>query len=336
MKRLSMQEAQAKLGLILADSNMQELYRRAYRLANQGSNVLLLGDSGTGKDMLARFIHSVSKRSHQPFVQINCSSIPDALFESEVFGHVPGAFSEASPRGKRGLAEAANYGVLFLDEIGELNMANQVKLLHFLQSGEIRPLGSEKVIKLDVTIIAATNRNLRHQIRQKQFRQDLYYRICVVTLEIPPLHKRPHDIMMIAQNIMGQYAAEYAIHKTLTPDALRYLCSQRWSGNVRQLQNYIQRLCLLDTPLEINAQYLEHTSPVQNLFSDAQEQTHPRMVPLTQAMASFEKQYIQTALDQADSLVEAAQMLGIPLSTLNRKKKYHGLYRYPRYEGEYH
>lgn len=117
---------------------------------------------------------------------------------------------------------------------------------------------------------------------------------------------------------------------------LIYLCSQRWGGNVRQLQNYIQRLCLLDTPLEINAQYLEHTSPVQNLFSDAQEQTHPRMVPLTQAMASFEKQYIQTALDQADSLVEAAQMLGIPLSTLNRKKKYHGLYRYPRYEGEYH
>lgn len=331
MNRVTIDQALQELSIQAADGAMRELYKRAYNIASQTAHILIRGDSGAGKDVLARFIHKVGLRCNQPFVQVHCGSIPDSLFESELFGYVQGAFSGASLGGKRGYVELAHKGILYLDGVEHLSLSNQVKLLRFLQSGEIQPVGGEGTKVVDVQIISASISNLRTEIQAKQFREDVYYRICVVEFVIPPLFQRHEDIVAIANQALQTFSKEYQVLRSFTSEVVSYLCQQSWSGNVRQLIHYVQQLCLLNIPEQPDVAYLQEHVPIRTLQRRIYKEGDQPCTPLQQAVANFEKEYIQEALSQSKTLVEAAQRLDIPLSTLKRKKKQYQLYKYPRY-----
>ena len=220
--------------------SMRRLVSLAYKIAGKNINVLIEGKTGTGKDVLARFIHAASGRADQPFIPINCGALPENLLESELFGHERGAFTGASQT-RRGIFELANRGTLLLDEIGDASPLIQVKLLRVLETGEFMRVGGEKPIKTDVRIIAATNVDLEEAIREKTFREDLYYRLNVVRLEIPPLRSRADDISLLAEHFVRLLNPE--LH--FSPAALRLLQEYTWPGNIRQLANVMRRAAVM-------------------------------------------------------------------------------------------
>ena len=221
---------------------MRKLVSLAYKIANKNINVLIQGKTGTGKEVLARFIHAASNRENQPFIPVNCGALPETLLESELFGHERGAFTGASSA-RRGIFELANRGTLFLDEIGDASAQIQVKLLRVLETGEIVRVGSEATRRTDVRLIAATNVDLEQAIRAKTFREDLFYRLNVVRLEIPPLHAHREDIPQLAEHFVRQINPEL----TLAPATLRLLTDYPWPGNIRQLANAMRRAVVLCT-----------------------------------------------------------------------------------------
>ncbi|NLX60213.1 MAG: sigma-54-dependent Fis family transcriptional regulator [Phycisphaerae bacterium] len=236
--------AVAEPQLVGSSSVMQEVYKRIGRAALVDSTVLILGDTGTGKEMVARAIHDHSPRRDKPFVAVNCGALPESLVESELFGYVRGAFSGADAD-KPGRFESADGGTLMLDEIGDLPLAVQVKLLRFLDSHTIERLGSVKSKELNVRIIAATNRDLTQAIEQGQFRQDLFYRLAVIRITLPPLSQRREDILPLAQHFLGQLAAAGEAPAAVSPEASEALCRYRWPGNVRELRNAIEHAALM-------------------------------------------------------------------------------------------
>lgn len=247
---------------------MLEVYRTIGTVAGADSTVLITGESGTGKELVARAIHEASDRKDKPFVSINCSAFPETLLESELFGYMKGAFTGANFN-KRGLFESAGGGSLFLDEIGDMTPAMQVKLLRVLQERKLRPLGGTSEVPIDVRVIAATNCDLAEEIKEGRFREDLYYRIAVITIQLPPLRERAEDIALLADSFLRRYAEKAGKFITgISPEAMRCLESYSWPGNVRQLENTIERAVALETTEEIQ---LERLSEIVRTRSGPQE-----------------------------------------------------------------
>jgi DNA-binding NtrC family response regulator len=239
-------------GMIFESRKMHETMQLAMKLAKTESPVLILGETGTGKELIARFVHEHSQRIGKPYKAINCGAIPENLMESELFGHEKGAFTGATNR-KIGLFEAAQGGTLLLDEIGELPLQLQVKLLRVLQEGEIIRVGGNETITINVRIVAATNKNLEKEIEDGRFRRDLYFRLNVLAVELPPLRDRDQDILLLAEYFVHRYCEQFGIlRKRLTTDARSKLLRHTWPGNIRELENIIQKACLLSEDKQID------------------------------------------------------------------------------------
>ena len=240
--------------IVGASPSMDKLKQTIRTVASTQSTVLIYGESGTGKELVARAVHTCSPRAAEPFVSINCGAFPETLLESELFGYVKGAFTGAN-QNKRGLFEVANGGTIFLDEIGEMNLTMQVKLLRVLQERCVRPVGGSDEIAIDVRVIAATNRDLERQVAESTFREDLYYRLSVIPVTVPPLRERPEDLPLLVNHFLRKYLS--AARKNIvrvTPESLSALANYDWPGNVRQLENTIERAVALETGDELHVE----------------------------------------------------------------------------------
>lgn len=321
--------------LIGRSTEMDRLYRILSKVALSSHPVLILGDSGTGKELVARSIHSNGPCTGKPFLPVDCGSLIPSLIESELFGFVKSAFAGAS-RSKHGLLASAEGGTVFLDEIGELPLDLQAKLLRALQEKQIRPLGGTQGMPITVRILAATNRDLTTMVEQGRFRKDLYYRLNVVNLRIPPLRERKQDIPLLTAHFLDRLARQNSCRYTLSDDALRTMMEYDWPGNVRELENSIERACTLssgpvlhmgDLPTQLQDFRLQARrvlATVTELPAPAEKKNVPRaeVTPL----AELEKQAILTTIRQlnGDKLL-AAKMLGIGKTTLYRKLKEYGI-----------
>jgi len=302
---------------VVTASPMMETLLAEARLAAQSDAALLIqGESGTGKEVLARAIHRASPRHNKPFVAINCGAIPAELLESELFGHVKGAFTGAG-RDHLGLFQSAEGGTVFLDEIGDMPAALQVKLLRVLQECEVRPVGSIETRAVNVRILSATHRNLEEAIVNDAFREDLYYRLNVVNLTLPPLRERREDIPLLAQHFLGELTAKYQrrIHG-FAPDALDMLAAADWPGNIRQLLNVLEQCCALCTTATIPA----------TLISRALRDKPAEIQPLAEARNAFERDYLITLLKLTHGQVsEVARLAGRNRTEVYRLLQRHGL-----------
>ncbi len=302
------------VGIVGKSKKMQDVFATIERVAQTSANVLITGESGTGKEMVARALHEAGTRANKPFVAINCAAIPELLLESELFGHEKGAFTGALHQ-KIGLLESANGGTVFLDEIGDMNADLQAKLLRVIQERKVRPVGNNKLHDIDVRIIAATHKNLKNEIENGKFREDLFYRLSVIPLHLPPLRERDDDILVLADFFMKKYSAMHNIFKSgFSVDAIQSLYEHPWRGNVRELENALERAVILgkghciekcDLPaLEENAFGGFFASIKNNLPS----------------LAEVEKEYINFVIARSGGSKEkAAKILGINRRTLYRK-----------------
>jgi transcriptional regulator with GAF, ATPase, and Fis domain len=245
-------------GMIGQSEAIRKTYHLAKLVARRDTTVLVTGETGTGKELVGQGIHMLSPRAKQPFVAVNCAAIPEALLEAEMFGHVRGAFTGAV-QSRLGRIHVAQGGTLFLDEVGELPLSMQAKLLRFLQNGEVQRLGSSDVYQVDVRVICATNVSLLEQVRAKQFRPDLYYRLAVFPIDLPPLRERRGDVALLAEHFLGGFCKEAGVEmKRLTPAAFGVLEQKRWNGNVRELQHVLERAFILSgNANEICAQHVQ-------------------------------------------------------------------------------
>ncbi|HEX2055556.1 MAG TPA: sigma-54 dependent transcriptional regulator [Nitrospiraceae bacterium] len=303
--------------VIARSSAMQRLFQKIAQVADSDATILLCGETGTGKEVLARVIHTNSRRAKNPFVALNCAAIPEALFESELFGHVRGAFTSALAT-KRGFFQSANGGTLFLDEIGEMPLSMQVKLLRAVQEREIREVGADYVTKVDVRIIAATNKDLAESVKAGTFRHDLYYRISVVPLTIPPLRERKDDIPLLAQHFLKQSAKRANKDvRGFTAAAMHRLMVYPWPGNVRELENAIEKAVVMSRQDMISPDLL----PSVNVASDI------AMKPLTEAKEEFERAYLRNVLQMTGgNISRAAQFAGRYRADFYKMLKKYGLH----------
>ncbi len=302
-------------GMETASSTMAELLSTAVKAAESEAAILITGESGTGKELLARLIHQRSSRKDKVMVSVNCVALPPDLIESELFGHIKGAFTGATGH-RKGRFQAADHGTLFLDEIGEMRFDLQAKLLRVLQEGEVEPVGSDRAETVDVRLIAATNKNLQEEIEQGRFREDLYYRLCVIPLYLPPLRERKEDIEALANHFMKKIGMGGDV--SLTPEAVELLKRYHWPGNIRELQNVIERSMILRSSNEIRAKDLkltDHANASRSRFllpSDGLD------------LIEVEKDLIRQALVKAgNNQSKAARLLSIPRHVL--------LYRLEKY-----
>lgn len=310
--------------LVVRSPRMLSVVDSAVRVARYDTTVLLTGESGTGKGVLARLIHRMSPRKDGPFLKINCGGIPPTLLESELFGYEPGSFTGASPKGKPGLLEAAHGGTVFLDEVVELPPELQVKLLHVLEDRTVTRVGGTREIEIDVRLIAAANRDLEEAVRKGEFREDLYYRLNVVPLHIPPLRDRREDIAPLLQHFLSKFCERYQKKVRLAPAAADRLFTYDYPGNVRELENLVERLVVMATSEEIRLEDLP--IPPQGRF--ALKETRREGWDhrgLRQVLEDTERRLLETALEECRSTREMARRLGVDQSTVVRKLKKHGL-----------
>jgi two-component system response regulator HydG len=303
-----------------------EVLELAETVAPTDSTILLSGESGTGKEVIARYVHELSGRAEKPFFSVNCGALPENLLESELFGHVKGSFTGAV-KDKEGLLVAAKGGTFFLDEIGEMTPATQVKLLRALQEREVIPVGATEAVTVDVRVIAASNRDLEEEIRRGSFRSDLYYRLNVIALHLPPLRERKEDIPLFAHHFLEKMSGREKITHdesetpTLSEEAMQALMVYDWPGNVRELENALERAAVVAASSEIRAEHLPHRvleAPSPQLVSD-------RPLP-NPAMEVIERAYIEWVLQAEEgNKSRAAEVLGIDPSTLYRKLHRYGL-----------
>jgi two-component system response regulator AtoC len=301
-----------------SDAKMLEILEVVKKIAGYSTSVLITGESGTGKELVARAIHSSGSRSGRPFVVVNCGAIPAPLLESELFGHVKGAFTDAH-RNKTGLFQEADGGTIFLDEIGELPLELQVKLLRVLQEGELRRVGDTRPVKVDVRVVAATLRDLKEEIRKGSFRDDLYYRLNVIEVKLPPLRARSGDIPGLAARFIEKYGRRFGKPvKALSDEALAALLSYGWPGNIRELENVIERAMILEETGTIGKLSLPmaHSTAVRS-FHD---------LSIKRAEEELEKELISRALERTgNNRTKAAQILEISHRALLYKIKSYGL-----------
>lgn len=292
-----------------------ELLKLVEKVAKTDSTILITGESGTGKELIAKEIHRKSPRVAHPFITINCGAMPETLLESELFGHKRGAYTGAV-KDKEGLFQVAQKGTFFLDEVGETSLATQVKLLRVLQEREIIPLGDTRTLKVDVRVIAATNDNLEEKINEGGFREDLYYRLNVILLRVPPLRERREDIPLLVDHFIQKACSRLNVPpKKISPELVEVLMEHEWPGNVRELENAIERACVLVEGEEIQRK------------SDLPEKLlQKEPFPPAHSLRDQERQAILSALQENNgSIIHAAETLGIHASTLYRKMKRYGI-----------
>lgn len=311
--------ASGDTGEVIAQSRrMQELMQLAAVLAKVDSTVLLLGESGAGKGVLARTIHRHSPRSAGPLISINCAALPESLLEAELFGYAGGAFTGASAQGKPGLFEVADGGTLFLDEVSEMAPSVQAKLLQVLQDREVRRVGATQSRRVNVRIIAATNRDLDEQVRNGQFREDLFYRLSVVPVVIPPLRERPEDVLGLLHHFLERFNKRYGLSRHLTNEAVTQLVEYRWPGNVRELENLVERLVVTAPGAEIRAEDLPPM--LQGARRDARVVVMGLM-PIEAACREVERQLYQEAARRLGSTRKVAKALDVSQPTAARRMK---------------
>ena len=320
-------KAKFSAGAILGDEpaieEVREFVRRVAGIPN--STVLLLGESGTGKNLVARTLHYTSAQAKARFVEINCSALPAHLLEAELFGYQRGAFTDAR-ESKRGLIEIANGGTLFLDEIGELSPELQAKLLNVLESRRFRRVGGTEEIEVNLRLIAATNRDLEEHVRAGRFRQDLYYRICVVTCTLPPLREVPSAIPVLADHFRELFNRQFKKNvKSIDPDVLTRLTTWHWPGNVRELRNVIERALIFADGEVLQA---DHLPPLTSVEAPASNGHSPNgyAIPRGLSLSDVEKEYIRHTLEHLDGDIQrTAESLGISRKSLWERRKRHGL-----------
>jgi transcriptional regulator with PAS, ATPase and Fis domain len=320
LAELSMLELKAQD--ILAESKLiKQVLSTALKLARlEASNILIMGESGTGKGLLAKFIHNQSKRKGKPFIQINCAALPEGLLEAELFGYEKGAFTGAREHGKIGLFELSQDGTLFLDEIGDLPLMVQAKLLKYLDDNEIMRLGGVKPIKVDCTIIAATNRDLESLTKTRAFREDLFYRLNTFPLRIPPLRARREDILLLAQHYLSKYNQTYGMEKWISPAAFAALHSYPFPGNVRELKNIIKNAVVMSEEEGVDEFILKSLAREPGPAAGKGAKSG-----LRHEKTAAEKEALQAALARCRSTREMAKYLQVSQPTIVRKLKKYAL-----------
>jgi two-component system response regulator PilR (NtrC family) len=312
---------------------MREIFELIQTIAPQSSRVLITGESGTGKELVARAIHENSARAKKPFITINCGAFPETLLESELFGYMKGAFTGAAEN-RRGLFQAANGGTLFMDEIGNMSLTMQVKLYRVLQEGKVRPLGSTSEDDVDVRVIAATNKDFEKEIAEGRFREDLYYRLSVIPIHLPPLRERREDIPLLARSFLERYRKSMSkAVEAIEPKAMERLETYDWPGNVRELENTIERAVALETgrwitmeglPERIARYYQEHRPDLKPASRDL-------LVPeggldLEQKIGEIERAYLLAALECTGGVrVRASELLKMSYRSFRHYAKKHGV-----------
>lgn len=297
------------------------------RVANTNTTVLITGESGTGKELIARTLHNLSARTTRPFVPVNCAAIPGELLESELFGHARGAFTGALAA-RAGLFQVANQGTILLDEVGEMSAPLQAKLLRVLQNGEMRAIGEDSPRRIDVRILAATNKDLREEVRKGSFREDLFYRLQVIPVHLPPLRARRSDIPGLVHHFLRQSNRKYGLSVGLSSDAMVYLWEYDWPGNVRELENLIERLVVLDVNGEIRPEDLSPYTRALPSEPPQEGNNRGRWLDLKAAVEQFEHRLIDRALARSNgNRTVAAHMLGLKRTTLVAKLRQRNLKR---------
>ncbi len=305
---------------IMKSQIMQDIMDLIFRIADVDSTVLILGETGVGKEVIARTIHNLSSRKDKPFIAINCGSIPESLIESELFGYERGAFTGGNREGKLGLIAAANNGTLFLDEIGELPLHMQAKLLRVLQEKQLRPIGAVKEIKINVRFIAATNRNLEEMVKQGLFREDLFYRLNVISIVVPSLKERPEDIPYLMEYFLSLYNQKYGRKVQFHPDVMPYFLTYPWPGNIRELQNIVERLVVTCSEPLIRPERL----PDKLRHYDGPEEGAANK-SLKELVEEFERNIIHNAMQRYKTMKEVSEHLKVDVSTISRKARKYGI-----------
>jgi two-component system response regulator PilR (NtrC family) len=306
--------------IIGTSQSMEKLFSVVSKTSESNASVLVIGESGTGKELVAKAIHSLSPRKDNHFVAVNCAAIPDGLLESELFGHMKGAFTGAASN-KQGLFELANEGTLFLDEIGEMPISLQAKLLRVIEGGTFRRVGGVSDLTVDVRIISATNRNLQDLIEQGDFREDLYFRLNVLSVKIPPLRERRDDIPLLMEHFLKKFTGD---KKHFSKEATKYLVNYQWKGNVRQLENIIERMVLLCDDEVIDIDHLPEE--ISSVSKTEKAVVPPGGIDMEKLMEDTEKAYLLNALEKTNGVkTEAAKLLNLTFRSFRHKLKKYGI-----------
>jgi len=311
-----------KMKIIAESPQMKKILQTIDYIKDVDSSVLITGESGTGKEVIFQYICQTSRRWDKPIVKINCGAIPENLFESELFGYEDGAFTGARKKGKAGLFEMADHGTLFLDEVGEMNLEMQVKLLRAIQEKEIFRVGGSKSIQVDVRIVAATNQNIEQMVEEGRFRRDLFYRLNVIRLEIPPLRERTEDIIPLCYHFLEIFNKRYHKNKGLTLRAARTLAHLEWPGNIRELENLVENIVVLEQDEVMRAKHLQDRYCKGEMQGG--EVTVKGILPYKEALSQMERQLLENTRNQFGSTRKMAEALGLNQSTISRKlRQYH-------------
>jgi TyrR family helix-turn-helix protein len=309
-------------GIIVMADNMQKALSQAKKIASVDVTVLIQGESGSGKDVFAQYIHNHSQRKGGPFLPINCGAIPETLLESELFGYSKGTFTGQRRQGKDGLLRAAEKGTLLLDEVCEMHPSLQVKLLRFLETKTYSPVGSSELIHSDIRILSATNRDIKRMVSEGKFREDLYYRLDVINLNIPPLRERADDIVPLALYFCDEYCRKYNMKKKVTPEILGGMRKYDWPGNVRELKNFMERMVVLSPGPELD---LPKDFPYGAAAPEEPAAPAPAAATLSEYIGRLECEYVRKAFYAQGSTRKAARVLGVDHSTVIRKLRKYGI-----------
>ena len=297
---------------VVNDHSMLQILEMAKMVAMVDSSVLITGETGTGKEKIAKYIHQNSARSDRPFITINCGAIPESIAESELFGYEKGAFTGALSTGKKGLIELANTGTLCLDEVGELSLSMQVRLLRVLQTGKLMRVGGKKECDVDFRLVSATNRDLSTMVSEGTFREDLYYRIAVIPIQVPPLRERVDDIIPLADHFLSDVNSRYNLHRSLDPSAYKALLGYSWPGNVREMKNVMERVAVTNKG--------ERIGGADFPFSENREEYLGENISLKERLCQIEREYILKAYEKQGNVRKAAASLGMAVTTYERKR----------------
>jgi two-component system nitrogen regulation response regulator NtrX len=316
------QKIEKKYELIGSSEKMEQLKEQIKIAGPSSSRVLISGENGTGKELVARSIHNESPRKGKPFVEVNCAAIPDTLIESELFGHEKGAFTGATAM-KRGKFEQADGGTIFLDEIGDMSLATQAKVLRVLQEQEFQRVGGAKTIRVDVRVIAASNKNLKDEIKKGSFREDLFYRLNVIPLHVPPVRERKEDMPFLIEHFLMEFSREYGIKpKKIAEDVIKVFQEYNWPGNVRELKNIVERLMIMTKSPVIAVSDIPKSFKSDISLQDAAAHEAKRYDSFKDAVNDFEKEYITAILKENDwNISKTADVLQLDRSHLHRKIK---------------
>jgi len=301
---------------------MKALRQQLALMASTNGRVLIFGESGTGKELIAHALHALSPRAEEPFVEVNCAAIPEELIESELFGHRKGSFTGAS-EDKIGKFQKADKGSLFLDEIGDMSLKTQAKVLRALEEQRFEPVGASHFVQVDVRVIAATNKKLEEEIERGNFREDLFYRLNVIPFSVPPLRERLEDVALLAEHFLAEFALAYGRRpKELTPEALGVLTEYHWPGNVRELKNLMERIVIMHTQMRVDPRHI----PINLARRDAAAARLPEFASLQEVRQTAERDYILKKLEEhSGNISRTADSLGLERSNLYRKMKTLGI-----------